>query len=319
MRVWSPSASSDERGRLDGREEADELLARRSGNEDKPRILQAFNNPCEDWLNFFAFTMFMDRDGKYQLASLAESGFSPLRRTTQFMLTEEAHHLFVGETGMGRVLKRSAELHRESDGDVVSREGIPLELVQKYINFWYTYSLDLFGGEISGNAADYFAAGLKGRFREEKDYEEHTALDQFKEIPTVENGRLTIRQVPLRNAMNEVLRDEYIKDSWRAIKKWNKTIADENVDFELTLPSRRFHRRIGEYAASLFDFEGNLLSSAEDFEALRKLHLPSAEEFAYVKSVMVPVVEPGKVANWIAPPAKGINRQPLEFDYVRLN
>ena len=303
----------------DGREEADALLERRAGNEDKPRILQAFNNPCEDWLNFFCFTMFMDRDGKYQLASLAESGFSPLRRTTQFMLTEEAHHLFVGETGIGRIVRRSAELHRETGGDVRSAEAVPLEIIQKYITFWYTYSLDLFGGEISSNAADYFAAGLKGRYREEKDYQDHLALNDFKEIPVVENGRLTMRQVPLRNAMNEVLRDEYIKDSERALLKWNKIIREENVDFELRLPSRRFHRHIGEYAGLPFDFEGNLLDSEAAHQEELRRHLPTQEELDYVKSIMVPVLEPGKMAQWIAPPAKGINRQPLDFEYVRLN
>ncbi|MBA2647151.1 MAG: benzoyl-CoA 2,3-epoxidase subunit BoxB, partial [Pyrinomonadaceae bacterium] len=124
----------------DGRDEAEELLQRRSGNPDKPRILEAFNQPCDDWLNFFCFTMFTDRDGKYQLAALAESGFEPLARTCQFMLTEEAHHLFVGETGVGRVVKRTAQLMKEDkDGDARNLDGIPLDIIQKYINFWFSY------------------------------------------------------------------------------------------------------------------------------------------------------------------------------------
>ena len=160
----------------DGRDEANELLQRRSGNPDKPRILEAFNQPCDDWLNFFCFTMFTDRDGKYQLAALAESGFEPLARTCQFMLTEEAHHLFVGETGVGRVVKRTAQLMKEStDGDVRELGGIPLDILQRYINFWFSYSLDLFGGEISSNSADFFAAGLKGRYKEQAQYEDHIA------------------------------------------------------------------------------------------------------------------------------------------------
>ncbi|MFT7485850.1 MAG: benzoyl-CoA 2,3-dioxygenase component B, partial [Candidatus Paceibacteria bacterium] len=118
----------------DGREEADEMLERRSGNEDKPRILEAFNQPIDDWLSFFCFAMFVDRDGKFQLASLAESGFSPMRRTCRFMLTEEAHHLYVGDTGVTRVVRRSAELTKEAGGDPYSLGGIPLEIVQKYIN-----------------------------------------------------------------------------------------------------------------------------------------------------------------------------------------
>src|SRR6266850_2245612 len=80
----------------DGREEAESLLARRSGDTDNPRILGAFNEPTPDWLAFYMFTFFTDRDGKFQLCALAESGFDPLSRTCRFMLTEEAHHMFVG-------------------------------------------------------------------------------------------------------------------------------------------------------------------------------------------------------------------------------
>src|SRR5438876_2572540 len=96
----------------DGREEAEGLLERRSGDSDKPRILGAFNQPIDNWVDFFFFTMFTDRDGKYQLFALSESGFDPLARTTKFMLTEEAHHMFVGETGVDRVVQRTAELMR---------------------------------------------------------------------------------------------------------------------------------------------------------------------------------------------------------------
>ena len=85
----------------DGRDEAEELLERHSGNRDKPRMLEAFNEPIDTWLDFFVFTMFTDRDGKSQLLSLSESSLDPLSRTTRFMLTEEAHHMFVGETGIG--------------------------------------------------------------------------------------------------------------------------------------------------------------------------------------------------------------------------
>ncbi len=94
----------------DGREEAEALLERRSGDADNPRILGAFNERTPDWLSFFMFTFFTDRDGKYQLCSLAESGFDPLARTCRFMLTEEAHHMFVGETGVGRVIQRTCDV-----------------------------------------------------------------------------------------------------------------------------------------------------------------------------------------------------------------
>lgn len=173
----------------EGRDEAEELLARRSGDADKPRILDAFNQPCNDWLSFFCFTMFADRDGKFQLASLAESGFDPLSRTCKFMLTEEAHHMFVGDTGLERILRRSAQLTAlDPSGDARAQGGIDLATVQKFINFWFSYCLDLFGSEVSSNAADFFGAGLKGRFQEEKRYTEHTALGQTKTMTMVKTA-----------------------------------------------------------------------------------------------------------------------------------
>src|SRR5213083_1433982 len=191
----------------DGRDEADALLERRSDNPDKPRILEAFNQPCDDWLNFYAFTMFTDRDGKYQLSALAESGFEPLARTCKFMLTEEAHHMFVGDTGLSRVVRRTAQLMKQNPNeDVRALGGIPLNIIQKYINFWFSYSLDLFGGEISSNSADFFAAGLKGRYKEQEQYTDHSASNVSFAMMVVENGKLVPREVPLRNALNEVLR-----------------------------------------------------------------------------------------------------------------
>jgi benzoyl-CoA 2,3-dioxygenase component B len=302
----------------DGRDEADELLQRRSGNPDKPRILEAFNQPCDDWLNFFCFTMFTDRDGKFQLAALAESGFEPLARTCQFMLTEEAHHLFVGETGVGRVVKRTAQLMRENpDADVRELGAIPLDILQRYINFWFSYSLDLFGGEISSNSADFFAAGLKGRYKEQDNYTEHTAANENFMLSVVEDGRLTQREVPLRNALNEVLRGEYVRDCERALARWNKFLRDEGVSAEIYLPSTRFHRHVGEFAGHAFDVRGNLIDAAE-FERRRAEWLPSLEDREFVRSLMHPVTEPGKIANWIAPPAAGIKGKPFEFEYVRL-
>lgn len=300
----------------DGREEAEELLARRSGDVDKPRILDAFNAPIDDWLSFFMFTMFTDRDGKYQLAALAESGFDPLARTTRFMLTEEAHHLFVGETGVDRIVRRSAELEKQDpNGDVRNQGGIDLPTLQKYLNYWYSLSLDLFGGEVSANAADFFASGLKGRFRE-ADQAEHRALEGSYELETFEAGRIARQEVPLRNAMNEVLRDEYVKDCERAVNKWNRTIEAAGVSFRLRLPSRRFHRAIGPFANAPVDPDGKLLSPGE-YAARRDEWLPSEADRAYVQSVMKGVSERGKIAQWIAPPARGINGQPFDFEYVR--
>jgi len=302
----------------DGREEAEELLARRSGNEDHPRILGAFNEPIDDWLSFFMFTMFTDRDGKYQLLALAESGFDPLSRTTRFMLTEEAHHMFVGETGVGRVVQRTAELMRQAkDGDVRRAGGVDLATLQKYLNLWYSLSLDLFGSEVSTNAASFFAAGLKGRVKEEK-FQDHVALEGAypMEIPD-RTGQLTRDEVPLRSAMNEVLRDAYVEDCQRGVDRWNKFLADAELSERFALPSRRFHRHQGVFAGLFFDPQGKPLS-AEEWERHKDDWLPSAADRAFVKSLQAKaIVDPGKMANWIAAPPRGINGKPIEFEYVR--
>lgn len=302
----------------DGRDEADALLERRSGNPDKPRILEAFNQPCDDWLNFYAFTMFTDRDGKYQLSALAESGFEPLARTCKFMLTEEAHHMFVGDTGLSRVVRRTAQLMKQNPNEEVrDLGGIPLEIVQKYINFWFSYSLDLFGGEISSNSADFFAAGLKGRFKEQEQYTDHIVAEGSFKMLVVEGSKLVPREVPLRNALNEVLRGEYVKDCEKGLARWNKALTDEGLSQRLYLPNIRFHRHVGEYAGHQFDIEGNLIPN-EQFEAMKDEWLPTIEDREYVRSLMKPVTEVGKIANWIAPPTSGIKGKPFEFEYVRL-
>lgn len=301
----------------DGREEADELLERRSGNPDHPRILSTFNEPCGDWLSFFCFTTFTDRDGKYQLLSLAESGFDPLARTCRFMLTEEAHHMFVGQTGVGRVIQRTCELMKEHpDRDVKEFGAIPLGIIQRYINFWAASSNDLFGAEVSSNAANFFRAGLKGRAFEDK-YEDHLALDQTYTVERVVDGRISSEEVALRNAMNEVLRTKYIEENEKSVEYWNRICEKNDVDFRFQLPHKRFHRTIGAYSEGTFDPQGHLIPRAE-FEAQADGWLPTAEDKAYVKSLMHPVREPGKFAAWIAPPAKGIDSQPIEFEYVRL-
>ncbi|HUE03361.1 MAG TPA: benzoyl-CoA 2,3-epoxidase subunit BoxB, partial [Bryobacteraceae bacterium] len=211
----------------DGREESEELLERRSGSSDKPRILEAFNEPIEDWLSFYMFTTFTDRDGKYQLLALAESGFDPLSRTTRFMLTEEAHHMFVGESGVRRVVRRACELMRETGDDDIRRQGaIDLPTIQKYINLWFSLSLDLFGGEVSSNAASFFSAGMKGRAQEPK-YADHLALEGAYAVAG--------EQIPLRNAMNEVLRDSYIEDCEKCLDRWNRVIAEHEIPYQLRL------------------------------------------------------------------------------------
>lgn len=304
----------------DGREEAEGLLERRSGDVDKPRKLGAFNSPIENWLDFFMFTMFTDRDGKYQLGALAESGFDPLSRTCRFMLTEEAHHLFVGETGIDRIVKRTCELmKKDSNEDASAQGGIDLATIQRYINYWVPLSRDLFGREGSTNAADYFTTGLKGRFQETKagKYSDHRAEGDHT-LHVVRDGVIGEKVVPLRNALNNVLRREYDDDCQRAVNKWNGIIEKAGLKsaFRLTLPSVRFNRSVGLYSGHSFDPEGNLIAQ-EEFDERRRKWLPTSGDAAYIVSLMQPVHELGKIANWIAPPSKGINGQPFDFEYVR--
>ncbi|RME89118.1 MAG: benzoyl-CoA 2,3-epoxidase subunit BoxB, partial [Planctomycetota bacterium] len=285
-------------------------------------ILTTFNEPIETWLDFFCFATFTDRDGKYQLGALAESAFNPLSQSTRFMLTEEAHHLFVGESSIARVIRRSAQLAKEApEEDVAKAGGIPLEILQKYINFWYSSSLDLFGSEDSSNSATFFSSGLKGRFNEGNRrlnpdpvcLKGSYTLEIFEE-----DGSFTTKEIPLRRAMNAILRDSYIEDCKRVLKRWNKVLKEEGYPFEFYLPSPRFNRKIGVYAGKHFDPQGNFLTP-EEFEKRKDEFLPTKEDRDFVASLMYQVIEPGKFANWIHPPKKGINGKPIDFEYVRFD
>ncbi|HZX54953.1 MAG TPA: benzoyl-CoA 2,3-epoxidase subunit BoxB, partial [Ilumatobacteraceae bacterium] len=197
----------------DGRGEADEMLERHSGDADRPRILGAFNEPTPDWLSFFFFTYFTDRDGKYQLASLRESAFDPLSRTCDFMLKEEAHHMFVGASGIGRVVDRTVELMKQHDTvDIRSYGGIDVATLQRYLNFHFSVSLDLFGAETSTNVANYFAAGLKGRFQEERRDDDHRLHSATRLVPLATEDAISTREVAQLAALNETLRDDYVAD-----------------------------------------------------------------------------------------------------------
>jgi benzoyl-CoA 2,3-epoxidase subunit B len=299
----------------DGREEAEGLLERHAGDADKPRILSTFNEPINDWLSFYMFAYFTDRDGKFQLKALAESGFDPLARTCQFMLTEESHHMFVGDTGIGRVVRRSVEVMNELKTDdpqkVRAAGAIDLQTIQKYMNFWFSSALDLFGAEISSNAASYFANGLKGR-PDESLYDDHIAAGDY--MLDVPNGSET---VSMRNAMNEVVRNAYIRDCENGVKRWNKIIEKGGITFELRLPSSRFRRSVGAWANVPTDPTGTRISP-EEFAAGITSWIPTPDDQTFVASVMQPVLEPGKIAGWIAAPDRGINNLPAEYEYVRL-
>ena len=306
----------------DGREEGEALLARRSGQEDNPRILQAFNEKTPDWLSFFMFTYFTDRDGKFQLCALAESSFDPLARTTKFMLTEEAHHMFVGESGVSRVIQRTVDVMNQIKTDDVQKLRnagvIDLPTLQRYLNFHFSVTIDLFGADESSNAATFYSTGLKGRYEEGKRSDDHILKGQHYKVLNVVDGKLLEKDVPRLNALNEVLRDDYIKDSVGGVTRWNRVIEKAGIPFRLTVPHKAFNRRIGALAGVRVSPEGQVVSEAE-WKAKAKDWLPTAEDRAYVTSLMGRVVEPGKFAGWIAPPVMGINRQPVDFEYVRFN
>jgi benzoyl-CoA 2,3-epoxidase subunit B len=302
----------------DGREEAEELLERHSGDTNKPRILTTFNEPMTDWLSLFCFTYFTDRDGKYQLKSFAESAFDPLSRTCRFMLTEEAHHMFVGETGISRVVKRTLEVMKELGTDDPARirahGAIDLPTLQKYLNFWCSSSLDLFGSEISSNSAANFASGMKGR-PDETTYEDHVLRSAVFNIQ-LPGGKS--EEVPMLNALNEVMRESYLKDCEIGLKRWNRLIERAGHAFRLTLPSSRFRRSIGPWAGAAVDPQGTELDRAEYDRRLDEW-IPSPSDRTFVLSLMQKVIEPGKMAAWIAPPERGINNLGIDYEYVKLH
>ena len=309
----------------DGREEAQALLERRSGQQDNPRILGAFNERTPDWLSFFMFTYFTDRDGKMQLAALAQSGFDPLSRSCRFMLTEEAHHLFVGETGVGRTIEATcnamvkAGISDPYDKAAIRKLGvIDLPTLQKKANFHMSVTRDLFGSEISSNGAESFSSGLKGRFNESAlTDDDHQLENATYAVMQVENGQLVTNEVPALRAINSRLLDDYIADCQGGIDRWNKVIEKAGIDFRFKQPHKGFNRKIGEFAKADISPEGVVMSEA-DWNARAGDWLCNDEDHAYIDSLMKPCFEPGAYASWIAAPRVGINNQPQDFEYVKI-
>tara|TARA_R110002095_G_scaffold28163_3_gene28169 strand:- start:2190 stop:3752 length:1563 start_codon:yes stop_codon:yes gene_type:complete len=306
----------------DGRDEAKALLGRQSGSEDRPRILGAFNEETPDWLSFFMFTFFTDRDGKMQLESLAQSGFDPLARTCRFMLMEEAHHMFVGESGVGRIIQRTCEAMKAAGItdpyaiDAIRKLGvIDLPTLQKKANFHITVSRDLFGAEISTNGANAFNAGLKGRFRETKIDDDHQLDNAFYSVIRLENDQFVTQQVPALSAINARLLDDYIKDCQAGLNRWNKILEKAGVAFVLSQPHPAFNRRVGEFAGLSVSTDGVLLSP-DQWQQQRDRWLPSDADLDYINGLMTAVTEVGQYAGWIAPPKIGINKQDGDFEYV---
>jgi len=303
----------------EGREEAEELLHRNSGSQDSPRILGAFNEETPDWLSFFMFTYFTDRDGKYQLGTLKESGFDPLSRTCEFMLREEAHHMFVGTTGVDRVVERTAQLMVEHDTDEVSALGaIDLPVIQKYLNFHYSVSLDLFGSETSTNVANYYTAGIKGRWLEDRRRDDHRLTDDSIMVDALDAGEIAETEVAALTGLNTDLRREYISDCQSGVTRWNRILASAGLSQRLALPHVAFNRKVGAFAGIEASPTGEVLPAGE-WEQRKHQWLPTDVDKTHVRSLMQPVHERGKIAAWIAPPRQGINGKPFDYDYVHLS
>jgi benzoyl-CoA 2,3-dioxygenase component B len=309
----------------DGREEADDLLRRQSGSKEAPRLLGAFNEATPDWLSFFMFTYFTDRDGKMQLESLAQSGFDPLSRTCRFMLTEEAHHMFVGETGVGRAIQRTCEAMKQAgidDPEDVERVRalgvVDLPLFQRKLNLHYTLSLDLFGQEVSTNAANAFNAGIKGRFMEHRIEDDHRLGGATYPVCQMVEGEIRIVEAPALTAITMRLRDDYTRDAAGGIGRWNKIIEAQGIKFALKLPHEGFNRHIGVFAGQRIGPDGRMLEEAA-YAAGVPNWLPSKADGDFIQSLMKPCYEPGKFAGWIAPPKVGIDNKPGDFEYVKLH
>lgn len=224
--------------------------------------------------------------------------------------------MFVGESGLMRVIQRTCELMRDHDTDNVRPfGGIDLATIQRFMNFHYSICLDLFGSERSTNAANYFSMGLKGRYHESKIEDDHRLAGTTIEIPRIAGDRIESEAVEAPRAMNLLLREDYARDSQRGVDRFNKLIRESGIDFRLRLPHPAFNRNIGAFQGIRATPEGQVISAAE-WQARRNEWLPSPEDSVFVRSLMVPVTEPGRMAGWIAPPKRGIHGQPIDFAYV---
>src|SRR5207248_11072317 len=174
-------------------------------------------------------------------------GLGPLTRTTRFMLTEEAHHMFVGESGVGRISARAAEIMAreriDDPAEVRGRGVIDLRTIQRYLNFHFSVTMDLFGADVSSNAATFYSTGLKGRFEETKADDDHLLTGAVYPVLEVQGDRLVTVEAPAMNALNERLRDDFIKDATAAAGRWNRILQKQGVAFAFKVPHKAFNRK----------------------------------------------------------------------------
>jgi benzoyl-CoA 2,3-epoxidase subunit B len=217
-----------------------------------------------------------------------------------------------------RVVERTAQVMVSSDTDEVAAHGaIPLPVIQKYLNFHYSVSLDLFGGETSTNVANYYTAGLKGRWLEERRGDDHKLADDSIMVDALIDGQIGQTEVSALTGLNTDLRREYIADCASGVNRWNKILDQAGLPQRLKLPHAAFNRKVGAFASIEASPDGEMLSAAE-WERRKEQWLPTEVDKTFVRSLMRPVYERGKIAAWLAPPRNGINGKPFDYDYVHL-
>jgi benzoyl-CoA 2,3-dioxygenase component B len=241
------------------------------------------------------------------------------------MLTEEAHHMYVGETGVGRIVERTCEAMKEAgiedanDIAAVRKLGvIDLPTIQKKANLHFSLSLDLFGSEVSTNAANYYSSGLKGRFQETRIEDDHQLEGSTYPVSKLVDGKVKMVDEPALTAINMRLRDDYVADCAKGMERWNKAIEKAGLAFRFKLPHVAFHRQIGEFQTVNATPDGEVLSDAE-WTRQKDQWLPSKADGDFIQSLMQPCWEPGRFASWIAPPKVGIDNKGGDFEYVKIH
>lgn len=232
--------------------------------------------------------------------------------------------MFVGDTGCGRIIRRTAEAMKEAgiedpdDSEAVRALGvIDLPLIQRKMNLHFSLTLDLFGSEESTNAANYYTAGLKARYHEDQIQDDHKLHDASYPVMKLTKDGFVSEEIPALNGLNARLRDDFVEDCAGGIRRWNRDIAENGIDFELRLPHIAFNRQVGDFSSLPISPAGEILEDSE-YRARSTEWLPTADDAAFIEALMQPRYEIGEFASWIARPSKGVLGQPIEFEYVKI-
>ncbi len=303
----------------EGELEVERLLERCCGDRDQPRLLDAFNYQVDEWLSYFIWCFLADRDGKYQLSTAKYAGFDPLARTAGFMLLEEPLHLSIGTHGLERVIRRAANLMWIHDTEnIFPFGGIPLPVVQKYLNFWAPRVFDLFGNDESSRAREQFLSGIRAR-----PYEPYAVDSDATHKTLTVDRRLgdSLTQIAAAeiDVLNAAMRRQFIREVEKPVQRWNEFLRAAGIDMQLRLPHERFNRHVGPCKELAFDPEGNPITR-ELMDANAANWFPTAEDRRQVQALMQQVLSPDRYAAWLDPPSLGIGNKPVEgFHYVLLH